>query len=75
MPNYRQGPTSPYGGSASPKTLTSERIAADIAAFNKSGGRIEVLGNTPFQHKSKETHAAAPAGSAATMPTPPSNKK
>jgi hypothetical protein len=31
--------------------LTSERIAADIAAFNKAGGRIEVLGNTPFQRK------------------------
>lgn len=26
--------------------LTSERIAADLAAFRKSGGKIEVLGNT-----------------------------
>lgn len=27
-------------------SVTSERIAQDIAAFNESGGRIEVLGNT-----------------------------
>lgn len=29
--------------------LSSETIAADIAAFRKDGGRIEVLGNTPFR--------------------------
>lgn len=29
--------------------LTSQRIAADVAAFKKSGGRIEVLGNTPLR--------------------------
>jgi hypothetical protein len=54
MSNPRQ---STHG--SSPKTLTSERIAADIAAFNKAGGRIEVLGNTPFQRK---TDAAEVAG-------------
>ncbi len=27
--------------------LTRERIAHDLAAFRKAGGRIEVLGNTP----------------------------
>lgn len=27
-------------------SLTSERIAADLAAFRKGGGKIEVLGNT-----------------------------
>jgi hypothetical protein len=26
---------------------SSERIAADLAAFRKAGGRIEKLGNTP----------------------------
>lgn len=26
--------------------VTSERIAADLTAFRKAGGRIEVLGNT-----------------------------
>lgn len=29
--------------------LTSQRIAADVAAFKKAGGRIEVLGNTPLR--------------------------
>lgn len=29
--------------------LTSEVIAADIAAFKKRGGRIEVLGTTPYR--------------------------
>ncbi|MCD7097378.1 hypothetical protein [Stenotrophomonas sp. MMGLT7] len=28
------------------QALSSERIAADLAAFRKAGGRIEVLGNT-----------------------------
>jgi hypothetical protein len=72
MANYRQsGSGAPYTGGASPKTLTSERIAADIAAFNKSGGRIEVLGNTPFHHRPKD----APANGAAAAPRPSSDKK
>lgn len=29
--------------------ITSESIAADLAAFRKQGGRIEVLGNTPLR--------------------------
>ena len=40
--------------------ITRESIAADLAAFRKQGGRIEVLGNTPlhanvsaFRSKSK----------------------
>lgn len=52
---------SPYTGSASPKTLSSERIAADIAAFNKAGGRIEVLGNTPLHRKSPEAETSTNA--------------
>lgn len=28
------------------RRVTSERIAADLEAFHKSGGRIEVLGTT-----------------------------
>ena len=70
MSNYR--PSSPYTGSASPKSLTSERIAADIAAFNKAGGRVEVLGNTPFQHKANETK---PAEGAAVPAKPAAAKK
>lgn len=34
-------PATKTGGS-----LTSERISDDLAAFQKAGGRIEVLGNT-----------------------------
>lgn len=47
-------------------SLTSERIAADVAAFRKSGGKIEVLGNTkvfksvgPMSSSSKTKAAAA----------------
>lgn len=32
--------------------LTSEAIAAHLAAFKSSGGHIEVLGNTPALKKS-----------------------
>lgn len=74
MSNYRQ-PGTPYTGSASPKTLTSERIAADIAAFNQSGGRIEVLGNTPFHHKSKDAQTPTAADNTATASTPSAGKK
>lgn len=49
--------------------LTSERIAADLAAFRKAGGKIEVLGNTkvfksagPMRSATKKTAARkAPA--------------
>ena len=42
-------PTAAARGKAAPATLTSETIAADIAAFKKRGGRIDVLGNTPLR--------------------------
>ena len=31
------------------RVLDSATIASDIAAFKKSGGRIEILGNTPYR--------------------------
>jgi len=64
MPSSRHSgaPGSPFTGASSPKAMTSERIAADIAAFNKAGGRIEVLGNTPLHGKSAV--AASTANSA-----------
>lgn len=37
-------PSVARGGEKS-QSLNSQRIAADIAAFRKSGGRIEVLSN------------------------------
>lgn len=72
MSNSRQsaGHGSPYTGSSSPKTLTSERIAADIAAFNRAGGHIEVLGNTPFRFKPAEAAAPAQANKATTAKQP-----
>lgn len=33
------------------QSLTHQSINADIAAFRKRGGRIEVLGNTPLRNK------------------------
>ena len=33
------------------KPLSHERIAEDLAAFRKAGGRIEVLGNTQVLKK------------------------
>lgn len=41
--------TSSSSAGTSTSHLTSQRIAADLAAFKKSGGRIEVLGNTPLR--------------------------
>lgn len=38
--------------------LTSEAIASDLAAFKKAGGRIEVLGNTPFRTTSTAFRSA-----------------
>jgi hypothetical protein len=37
------------------RSMTSETIADDIAAFKKYGGRIEVLGNTPFRTRTQAT--------------------
>lgn len=76
MSNYRQSGTgSPYTGPGSSKTLTSERIAADIAAFNKAGGSIEVLGNTPFHRKSDEAKAPVPATHVSTSAAQASDEK
>jgi hypothetical protein len=62
MANRQSSTSSPYTGHSSPKSaLTSERIAADIAAFNDAGGHIEVLGNTPFRHRPKEMEAPVKA--------------
>lgn len=77
MANHRQSSTSsPYTGHASPKmALTSERIAADIAAFNEAGGCIEVLGNTPFHHRPKEAETAAKENGGAMVPEQSADRK
>lgn len=57
-PLRRSGTSS---ASSSAAHLTSQRIAADLAAFKKSGGRIEVLGNTPLRPYSARTTTRKPA--------------
>ncbi|HEY9252988.1 MAG TPA: hypothetical protein VIP30_00460 [Stenotrophomonas sp.] len=39
--------------------LTKEKISADIAAFQSSGGQIEKLGNTPTRKAALIAEAAA----------------
>lgn len=51
-PLRRRGSSS---ASSNAMQMTSQRIAADLAAFKKSGGRIEVLGNTPLRPYSART--------------------
>lgn len=45
---------------------THQSIAADIAAFRKRGGRIEVLGNTPLR-----AHVTSPFRSSPAQRKPP----
>ena len=47
----RNRPQVSRGGPPPPRTTASERIAADLAAFRKAGGRIEVLGTTQVLRK------------------------
>ena len=50
--------------------LTSERIAADLAAFRKSGGKIEVLGNTKVFQSMGPMAAASKAKAASAKKAP-----
>ncbi|MGB3393113.1 MAG: hypothetical protein WA956_04260 [Stenotrophomonas sp.] len=43
--------SSTFSSGAQQGHLTRERIAHDMAAFDKAGGKIEVLGNTPLRGK------------------------
>lgn len=45
----------PGKGKSLSRSMTSDTIADDIAAFKKRGGRIEVLGNTPFRARTQAT--------------------
>lgn len=56
--------TIPFSSSSQQGNLTSEGIANDMAAFDKAGGKIEVLGNTPLRGKDGTLkHATEPAPS------------
>ena len=43
-------PRKPAQAAGDGSQLTHERIADDLKAFRKRGGRIEVLGNTPLRN-------------------------
>lgn len=42
-------------GKSLSRSMTSDTIADDIAAFKKRGGRIEILGNTPSRARTQAT--------------------
>ena len=62
--------TSPFGKPALDKELTHERIAADMAAFSKAGGQVDILGVTPLRRKPDKDAAAANTGAAAKKSAP-----
>lgn len=45
----------PGKGKSLSRSMTSDTIADDIAAFKKRGGRIEILGNTPSRAHTQTT--------------------
>ena len=56
MPTLRQrghGPMHPSSNTTAfhEKDISRERLAADMDAFDKAGGQIEVLGTTPLRRK------------------------
>ena len=55
---------------ATPRTFTSQSITADIAAFCKQGGRIEVLGNTPLRRDVPSPFHSSAAQRKAPTPLP-----
>jgi len=64
MSSYRQSGTngspyapSPFSKPAPDKVLTHERIAADMAAFSRAGGQVEILGVTPLRRKHEKEGA------------------
>lgn len=52
-------------------SVTRESLARDLAAFRKTGGKIEVLGNnrtlSPTEEREQRTHRAAQAAAARTQ--------
>lgn len=60
--------TSPFSKPSPDKELTHERIAADMAAFSKAGGQVEVLGVTPLRRKQDKVATGAAIN-------PPATKK
>ncbi|MCF7222265.1 hypothetical protein [Marilutibacter chinensis] len=65
-PPASRGPNTAGADHNVQKRIESERISADIADFEKSGGRIEKLGVTRVLQKiapaAPDEHAVAPPG-------------
>lgn len=62
--------TSPFGKPSPDKEVTHERIAADMDAFSKAGGQVEVLGVTPLRRKPEKDAVASTNGAAAKKTAP-----
>ncbi len=60
-------PRKPAQAAGDGSHLTHERIADDLKAFRKRGGRIEVLGNTPL----RSANNASPFRSSPELRKPP----
>lgn len=65
--------TSRKGDSRS--AITHERLAADLAAFRKAGGKIEVLGVTPALRRIDPIANSAQATAAAVVPAAPAKRR
>lgn len=50
------------------KQATRERLAAQMAAFDKAGGKIEVLGITPLRRKHQKDEVPAKPASPSASP-------
>ena len=67
-----------FGGKKSDgrSAITHERLAADMEAFRKAGGKIEVLGVTPALRRIDPIGGAAqPAAPAAPAPAPAKRRR
>lgn len=68
--------TSLFSSHVQQRDLSRERIAQDMEAFDKAGGQIEVLGNTPFRPKlTPEKPAASATASGDGTEKPRSHKR
>ncbi len=66
-PRGRSGPLHTATAFARPiegKSMTRERLEADMDAFDKAGGKVELLGVTPLRRKEKKAPFAAVKGTA-----------
>lgn len=66
-PRGRSGPlhtTTAYARPADEKSITRKRLEADMDAFDRAGGKVELLGVTPLRRKEKKAAPPAAKGDA-----------